>query len=584
MTRILDKMKKRSRNEENRRSYLSIVVGLLAMFLLGLIYASMKRTDVGEIKLQQDQHYDVNVNGEVFNDVDLREFTFPDMHKGELLIYSTKLQGHLEAPVIRLFVAHSSVRVFLDGELLYEYGQKPQHMYGYGYLTVPLPSDYEGRTLTVAQTVQEDGEIRKIRIPSICNADRFNDGIIGDKRIQLVVCCSVILLSATVIVVGFLFIRRNPKIRNLIWMAISFIFIALWSFGISNLIELFAGNHLALKGYVEYFSLYAAPVFFSMYFADDFYYNYEGKNRYIFPVLIAVEVAFPIIALFLHFLDIVHLPKVLLVGHILIVTTLIYVLTMSVIRVKKRQGIYKQGIHKEMLVGTVLLVIVSMIEFGRYLYYKYVNVQNSDFESIVLIGLYIFALSVIIDFFNSQQRTMLAEAKNEVLEKLAYEDIMTGVYNRQKINDLEREIVKNPRPFGIVNFDLNDLKKANDQYGHAEGDKLITDFADLLQSVFSKDGVVARMGGDEFIVVYPELGAVDHEKLMQQLRQACDKKNRDRGGVQISFAAGYACVGEEELGKMRQQGENETGRLFREMYKRADEKMYENKAKVKAGK
>ena len=135
-----------------------------------------------------------------------------------------------------------------------------------------------------------------------------------------------------------------------------------------------------------------------------------------------------------------------------------------------------------------------------------------------------------------------------------------------------------------MNFDLNDLKKANDQYGHAEGDKLITDFADLLQSVFSKDGVVARMGGDEFIVVYPELGAVDHEKLMQQLRQACDKKNRDRGGVQISFAAGYACVGEEELGKMRQQGENETGRLFREMYKRADEKMYENKAKVKADK
>jgi len=224
-------------------------------------------------------------------------------------------------------------------------------------------------------------------------------------------------------------------------------------------------------------------------------------------------------------------------------------------------------------------VIVSMIEFARYLYYKYVNVQSSDFESIVLIGLYFFALSVIIDFFNSQQRTLLAEGKNEVLEKLAYEDIMTGVYNRQKVNELEQEIVKEPRPFGIVNFDLNDLKKANDRYGHAEGDRLITDFATLLQGVFSEAGIVARMGGDEFIVVYPYLENVDHEALMERLRKDCEKQNRNREGVQISYAAGFAGIREEELERMQEDAE--IARVFREIYKRADEKMYENKALVK---
>jgi len=574
MIKLLETVRKKTKSEENKRSFLSILVGAAALFLLVLIYAAMKKSDVGEIKQQQDQRYDVNVNGEMHYDVDLASFTFPDMHAGELLIYSTKLKGHVETPVIRLFVAHSSIRVFLDDVLLYEYGEQTQHMYGYGYITVPLPSDYEGRTLTVAQTVRENGEIRKIRMPSVCNADRFNDGIIGDKRIQLIVSCAVIVLSATVIVVGFLFIRQNPKIRNLIWMSISFIFIALWSFDISNLIELFAPNQLALKGYIEYFSLYIAPVFFLMYFADDFYYNYKGKNRYLFPVLIAVEVAFPILALFLHFLDILHLPKILLVGHILIVLTLFYVLSMSIVRVRRRQVI-----HKEMLVGTILLVIVSMIEFARYLYYKYVNVQSSDFESIVLIGLYFFALSVIIDFFNSQQRTLLAEGKNEVLEKLAYEDIMTGVYNRQKVNELEQEIVKEPRPFGIVNFDLNDLKKANDRYGHAEGDRLITDFATLLQGVFSEAGIVARMGGDEFIVVYPHLENVDHEALMERLRKDCEKQNRNREGVQISYAAGFAGIREEELERMQEDAE--IARVFREIYKRADEKMYENKALVK---
>lgn len=574
MTERVETVKKGAKSEENKRSSLSILVGVLTLLLLVVIYAAMKKSDVGDIKQQQDQRYDVNVNGEMHYDVDLGTFTFPDMHAGELLIYSTTLKGHMETPMIRLFVAHSSVRVFLDDILLYEYGGQPQHMYGYGHLTVPLPSDYEGRTLTVAQTVQENGEIRKIRMPSVCNADRFNDGIIGDKRIQLIVSCAVIVLSVTVIVVGFMFIHRNPKVRNLIWMSISFIFIALWSFGISNLIELFAPNQLALKGYIEYFSLYIAPVFFLMYFADDFYYSYKGKNRYLFPVLISLEVAFPILALFLHFLDILHLPKILLAGHVLIVLTLIYVLAMSIVRVKRRQVI-----HKEMLVGTVLLVIVSMIEFARYLYYKYVNVQSSDFESIVLVGLYFFALSVIIDFFNSQQRTLLTEAQNEVLEKLAYEDIMTGVYNRQKVNELEQEIVKHPRPFGIVNFDLNDLKKANDRYGHAEGDRLITDFASLLQEVFSEAGIVARMGGDEFIVVYPHLENVDHEALLERLRKDCERRNRERKNVQISYAAGFACIREEELHRM--QGDEEITRVFREIYKRADAKMYENKALVK---
>jgi hypothetical protein len=93
----------------------------------------------------------------------------------------------------------------------------------------------------------------------------------------------------------------------------------------------------------------------------------------------------------------------------------------------------------------------------------------------MLIGLYVFALSVIIDFFNTQQRTALAEAKNEALEKLAYEDIMTGVFNRLKMNELAEQLIQSRKKFGIVNFDLNDLKKAKEErifrkvYNRADG-------------------------------------------------------------------------------------------------------------------
>ena len=69
---------------------------------------------------------------------------------------------------------------------------------------------------------------------------------------------------------------------------------------------------------------------------------------------------------------------------------------------------------------------------------------------------------------------------------------------------------------------------------------------------------------------------------MERLKEECEQMNRDREGVRISYAGGFAGVGQEELERMKKDGEDKIGRVFREMYKRADEKMYENKALVKA--
>ena len=564
-------------NESVSRMIMSVIAGVAALVIIVLIYSSMGNVPADTISVPQSQLYDVTVNGEEFPGVDLAKFSFPPMKRGEKLCYSTCLQGDMEAPVLRLFVSHSSVKVFLDDEFLYEYGQEKQHMYGYGYVSIPLPHDYEGRRLRVEQTVEENTEVRKIRFPSVVNADLYNDGILGAKRLQLIVCVSIIILSITVIVVGLFSIKKNPEIRSLIWMSVAFLGMGSWEFCISNLIELFARNQLALKGYIEYLALYISPLFFTMYFADDLYYNNKRKSRIHFPILVSLEVAFPIIALFLHFTDVIHLPKVLTVGHILIALALVYIMLMSI-----KQVIRREVIHKEMLAGTVVLVATGLVEFGRYMYFKYVNVQNKDFESIMLIGLYVFALSIIIDFFNTQQKTFRAEARSEALEKIAYEDIMTGLFNRQKINELEEQLLNENRSFGIVNFDLNDLKKANDQYGHAEGDRLLTDFAGLLKSVFSKAGVVARMGGDEFIVVYPDMDKADHEALMRKLKDECEKKNRERDEIKIVYASGFAQKGEELTDDLHTG--NEEGRVFQEVYKLADKRMYENKALIKQGK
>ena len=228
--------------------------------------------------------------------------------------------------------------------------------------------------------------------------------------------------------------------------------------------------------------------------------------------------------------------------------------------------------------GTIALVVVALLEFGRYVYYKFITEGNGEFESIMLIGVYIFALCFLIDFFNTRQRAMLAEAKNEALEKMAYADIMTGLFNRQKVNEFVDRIVKEKKRFGIVNFDLNGLKKANDIFGHMEGDRLITDFAHLLKDVFSGDGLVARIGGDEFIVIYPDTAKTDHDVLMEKLRADCEKRNAERKEIPLTFAVGYSAVSEEEYALMQSSDEEKGRQIVRDIYRRADEKMYEDKA------
>jgi len=59
--------------------------------------------------------------------------------------------------------------------------------------------------------------------------------------------------------------------------------------------------------------------------------------------------------------------------------------------------------------------------------------------------------------------------------------------------------------FGILTFDLNNLKQTNDSLGHEYGDKLIITFANLLAQTFSDYGTVGRTGGDEFVVLLPDV-------------------------------------------------------------------------------
>lgn len=146
------------------------------------------------------------------------------------------------------------------------------------------------------------------------------------------------------------------------------------------------------------------------------------------------------------------------------------------------------------------------------------------------------------------------------LEHISYTDLLTGVLNRNAMNNKVSDFVTssddNAEPFGIVFTDLNGLKRVNDSDGHFAGDLLLKKAAILLQEVFSGDEIF-RAGGDEFMMIVSGSTEQEFEKKIQTLR---DKANDPEN---VCFAIG-SCY-------------DANGRDIRRAMHIADEQMYKDK-------
>ena len=164
---------------------------------------------------------------------------------------------------------------------------------------------------------------------------------------------------------------------------------------------------------------------------------------------------------------------------------------------------------------------------------------------------------------------MMEQKERDFLIKSAYTDELTQLHNRrycmEYMNKLKEE--RNFR-YTVVCFDLNNLKTVNDTYGHAKGDVLIRSAAEVIAETFGSYGVVARMGGDEFVAV---IGTADEEKLvflMEEFMQNIARKNRTVRDLNMSIAYGYASGSQSDSD-------------IEKVYQIADDHMYEKKKQMK---
>lgn len=122
-----------------------------------------------------------------------------------------------------------------------------------------------------------------------------------------------------------------------------------------------------------------------------------------------------------------------------------------------------------------------------------------------------------------QLREEILAKEAELLARLALTDSLTNLGNRRKLDKtLTAESYRASRfnhPYGVLLLDIDYFKRVNDSYGHQVGDRVLVEIANLLKSVTRKTDTLGRWGGEEFLIICPEIDKNGLLKLAENIRE-----------------------------------------------------------------
>lgn len=107
---------------------------------------------------------------------------------------------------------------------------------------------------------------------------------------------------------------------------------------------------------------------------------------------------------------------------------------------------------------------------------------------------------------NAMERSLSYESR-QTLHEDACRDYLTGLLNRRGLNAAVRIMKKEDAPMAVFLFDIDNLKQVNETLGHSLGDRLLKKFGDLLHARTRSNDILARFGGDEFLVIMRQMGS-----------------------------------------------------------------------------
>ncbi len=548
-------------NKKNR--YLDVLfLGLGILFLIGLTAVFLSRPDDYkgfhiDKSIKMTNSFEVSCGNRKIKTKLPGMIDNPDMepiyittvlHKDEL--------GNGDSILFRS--RQSRAKVYLDGVLIFDSGEaflKPFAMgYGSFWKSLRLGDDYAGKKLTIELDPCFKLPAVSGYLPSIYFGTQasFISAIL-ERKIWSVIPSLLLIIFGIYDVFQGIFAIHRKKAGQMLFLGLFAADTGIWMLIECHVLELFINNMLICV-YLSYFTYGMMPVLLIRYllsyeeFADKIY------LKFIYFVGILLNLA----QLLLAVTGICSQFESQGANRIYLVLTIFGLVAalFSVHKIEKRQK------RKTLYIGVLILIISTILELG---YFFLISKENSG--NILRYGLCLFIFKSGIDVICEGRKLRRDDFEKEILQTMAYTDGMTKLGNRFAY-ELEKTRLENQENTQIIILvaDMNGLKQANDNYGHAYGDKVICKTAELLKESFGDVAKCYRIGGDEFCILAENVEHSVFEECRNVMREKVKEVSAhiNAYGVASGVAEGSA-------------------KSIDDIFREADNLMYECKKKMKAG-
>lgn len=450
---------------------------------------------------------------------------------------------------------HTILEVYIDEERIYEFGKEMIFFQipVMNWNVIPMKKEYSGKQLTIVNTAKS--EPYKGNVDVIYLGDKMAIFVYIMGKNLMALTCSSLIFSISLIVMALWFVtRKRQESIQILYLAVFGFSVSFWELLDVRIPQLFFGKP-------EFFSmitfeiLMVLPIPFILFYS---YFSWEDGCEIEWISLISCADFF--LSNLLQFFRIMDVSQTVLLSHLAIISSFLILCYMNFQFRKRRKG--EKRFHIE-IIGFAILSLTVSVDLLRY-YFRQVETGLS------YLGLLIYIICLILYISKRFFSNIMKGKKAEIYEELAYHDKMTGLWNRTAYQEYLKKLLdlgmEKTLGYGVFAFDLNNLKKINDRYGHDRGDQFIRDNAEYLRKEMENIGQVYRTGGDEFICIFDPSAEEQARNCAGRLEEQV-RKGRD---ARINFSFGFAVC------------EKDKDKSFEDTIRRADVAMYAYKRRHKA--
>ena len=425
------------------------------------------------------------------------------------------------------------VRAYVAGKLVYDYKYNTNGIgfeLGSIWNLIELPVDSGGHDL-VLEIIPMSGSHGTAPYPIYLGSRATIITELFTQKLPYIIICSVVLLfSLTLIIISiYKFLKCGQNAKAFLYLGL-FAFVAtVWVVADSLMLQFIVPNK-AFSFMLFNCSFYLMPIPFALYMATVF-----KKEHAYFEILAVLTSVYFFIRLFLYTNGQVNFEYALFIIHLIMSIIIISVLALCIKNRKDKE-------HRYLFIAIISLAVVSAVSIIIFYAKDVLTVNRANYSIYFCPAILIFLLIISIGMLVRTYKLQKLANKAVFYEQCAYTDSLTGLLNR---SSFEKELsildskIKNLSSVCMLVFDLNNLKKTNDSYGHGVGDELIINTFNCISDSFGSFGSVFRTGGDEVVVIITDVENDTVTSCIKDFEQRVIKYNEERL-IPIDVAFGYS--------------------------------------------